>query len=277
MQQLLTKCSNIVEKKLDEKLQDKFSDKRLVSAMRYSLLGGGKRLRPIITIITAEVFGVKAKDASDAAAAIEMIHAYSLIHDDLPSMDDDDFRRGKPSCHKKFDEATAILAGDALLTLAFEILSDKSCAKDAEVRCELVNLFAVNAGFKGMVAGQMIDINYKNKKISKAILEKLHLMKTAKLFCASALAGAIIGRASKSEKKSIENFALNFGLAFQTMDDISDFKNEASDANIVNLIGLKAAKKELGILKKNAIKNLEIFGDKACNLKALTQFVILEK
>ncbi|MEX0853846.1 MAG: polyprenyl synthetase family protein, partial [Bauldia sp.] len=195
---------------------------RLVSAVRYAALGGGKRLRPFIVLETARLFDRTGDGVARAAAALECVHCYSLVHDDLPAVDDDDIRRGRPTVHKAFDEATAILAGDALLTLAFAILADPSTDADATVRVALVAGLAKAAGIDGMVGGQMLDLAAEGERLGEAAVKRLQAMKTGALFRAAAEAGAILGRASLPERDSLARFGAAFGLAFQLADDLID-------------------------------------------------------
>ncbi len=278
----------LVEKKMDDLLPKNFSDSKIVEAMRYSTLSGGKRIRPFLLIATAEMFNAPLASCLTAAAAIEFIHCYSLIHDDLPAMDDDDFRRDQPSCHKKFDEATAILAGDALLTLAFEVLTRPDAATEAQIRCELVNILAKSAGFRGMVGGQMIDIENANRQLTKEQIANMHRQKTGELFMASVEMGAALGRAGKDSRMSLRYFANDLGLAFQIRDDILDHqgneisktnfdeckhKKKQENASIVDVVGLNAAFQQLDLLRDQAIAHLESFGDRAETLRELARFV----
>ena len=201
---------------------EKFLDKNLVNtsdllhqAMRYSVLNGGKRLRPLLVYAAGAVSGAEINKLDHCAAAVELIHAYSLIHDDLPAMDDDDFRRGVPSCHKKFGEAAAILAGDALQSLSFEILAENN-------HPELIKILAKSIGSEGMVLGQSMDMQYKQKNIPEKIRESIHKNKTAKLIIASVQLGALSGNMSEEHYKKLMLFAENFGLAFQYQDDAHD-------------------------------------------------------
>lgn len=289
LRESLLGCSILVQNKMENLLPKDFSDSRLVEAMRYSALSDGKRIRPFLMMASAQIFGVSVLSSLTAATALEFIHVYSLIHDDLPAMDDDDLRRGRLSNHKKFDEATAILAGDSLLTYAFEILADPSTHKDSVVRCELIKTIAKAAGFAGMAGGQMMDLENAEKKISKEILAKLHRLKTGELFMAAAECGAIIGKSRIDERKSLRYFANDLGLAFQIKDDILDHqgvsfgkieieeshpKKSKENASIVDLIGLKNAEEQLKILREQSIAHLKIFGDKAKLLIDLTDFVV---
>lgn len=222
LQESLLGCSLLVQTRMDAILPHDFTDSKLVEAMRYSALSEGKRIRPFLLMASAQIFGVSVLTSLNTATAIEFIHVYSLIHDDLPAMDDDDLRRGKPSNHKKFDEATAILAGDSLLTYAFEILADQETHKDPAIRCELIKTIAKAAGFAGMAGGQMMDLEKAEQKISKEILAKLHRLKTGELFMAAAESGAILGRCSPDERNALRYFAHDLGLAFQIKDDVLD-------------------------------------------------------
>lgn len=289
LRESLLGCSILVQKKMDEILPKDFSDSNLVKAMRYSALSDGKRIRPFLLLASAQIFGVSVLSSLNAAVALEFIHVYSLIHDDLPPMDNDDFRRGKPSNHKKFDEATAILAGDSLLTYAFEILVDAETHKDPSVRCELIKTIAKAAGFRGMAGGQMMDLENADNKISKETLAKLHRLKTGELFMAAAECGAIIGRSGIEERKALRYFAHDLGLAFQIKDDILDHqgiengklnieeahpKKIKENASIVDLVGLENAKAQIKILHEQSLAHLRIFGDKAKLLNDLAEFLV---
>ncbi len=267
-------------------------EKRVVEAMKYSVMNGGKRLRPFLVCETAKLYGIPAyPTAIMVAASLEMLHSYSLIHDDLPAMDNDDLRRGKPTCHKAFDEATAILAGDGLLTQAFELLSHKTLNMDANIRCELVNLLANAAGaYNGMIAGQMLDIYAetapKEENNEKLIL-RIEEMKTGRLIRYACEAGAILGKADMDERLAIVNYARKIGLAFQIADDILDVegnqelmgkklqKDEAQGkATFVSIYGLDKAKKIARDLIKEAKESIAIFGAKAQTLQELADFII---
>ncbi len=282
----LLACAILTQKRMSDLLPEAFSESRIVEAMRYSALSDGKRIRPFLLMVCAEIFGTSAISVLNAAAALEFIHAYSLIHDDLPAMDNDDFRRGKPTCHKQFDEATAILAGDGLLTYAFEILSDSKTHKDPIVRCELIKILARSAGFNGMIGGQMMDLENSDNKISKEKMANLHRLKTGELFMASCEMGAVLGHATLDERKSLRYYAHDIGLAFQIRDDILDHKGAQSgkveideteqkdNASIVEIVGLEQARQQLILLKDQAIDHLKVFGDKAKILRELAEFVV---
>lgn len=282
-------CAVLVQQRMDNMLPTDFADSKLVEAMRYSALSDGKRIRPFLVLASAQIFGVSVLNSLNAAVAMEFIHVYSLIHDDLPAMDNDDMRRGKPTNHKQFDEATAILAGDALLTYAFEILAMPETHKDAAVRCELIKTVARSAGFMGMAGGQMIDLEKAEQKISPQELAKLHRLKTGELFMASAEAGAILGHAGPDQRKALRAYAHDIGLAFQIKDDILDHhginigkveidetnhKKPQENASIVDVVGMENAKKQLKLLREQAVGHLKVFGDKAALLADLADFVV---
>ncbi len=289
LKEALFACSILVQKRMSDLLPHEFHDSKLVEAMRYSALSDGKRIRPFLVMASAQIFAVSPLESLNAATAMEFIHVYSLIHDDLPAMDDDNLRRGIPTCHKQFSEATAILAGDALLTYAFEILADPDTAKDAVTRCELIKTVAQSAGFKGMAGGQMIDLEKAEQKITKEELAKLHRLKTGELFMAAAEIGAILGHAGINERHALRYFAHDLGLAFQIKDDILDHvgisvgkvgvdetvhKKTKENASIVDVIGIEAALKRLELLRDQAAGHLKIFGGKAALLLELVDFVI---
>lgn len=281
----LPKVAKLVNQRMTELLPDValFNQSKLATAMRYSALSGGKRIRSFLTINSASIFGVEIAQAIDVACALEFIHVYSLIHDDLPAMDDDDYRRGELSCHKKFDEATAILAGDALLTYAFQILSDQKTNQNPEIRCQIINLIAGAIGFDGMAGGQMLDLEAENKQLSQKQIFELHQLKTGKMFVAAIEAGAILGGANQKQKDALVSYAVDLGLAFQIKDDILDFKEskvrkKPDYASIVQLIGLENAILQLDNLKISAINHLKIF-DNSFNpgadlLREVAEFVV---
>ena len=198
------------------------AEARLLEAMRYACLGGGKRLRAFLAMESAALFSVDRRCAARVGAAIEMVHAYSLVHDDLPAMDDDDLRRGKPSCHRAFDEATAILAGDALQTRAFEVLAEPDTHSDPEARCELVAALAYAAGARGMVGGQMIDMVGEGQTLDAEQITRLQALKTGRLIQFSAEAGAILGRAARLQRHLLAAYGRDLGAAFQIADDLLD-------------------------------------------------------
>jgi farnesyl diphosphate synthase len=262
-------------------------EKRLIEAMRYAVLGGGKRLRGFLVMETASLFSVAPACAARVAASVEMLHAYSLVHDDLPAMDDDDLRRGQPSCHRAFDEATAILAGDALLTRAFEVLVDSDTHSDSQARCELVAALGAAAGARGMVGGQMIDMLSEGAALSAPEVTRLQALKTGRLIQYSAEAGAILGRAPPQQRHHIAAFGRDLGAAFQIADDILDAEGTeeeigktagkdaaAGKATMVSIMGLEQARAHAAMLAKQAANYLVSFGDRAAHLVALTDFVV---
>ena len=258
----------------------------LIEAMQYSVLGGGKRIRPMLVYLACEALDTDLTIADKPASAIELIHAYSLIHDDLPAMDDDDLRRGQASYHLKFDEATAILAGDALQTLAFETLSsDTSLSSD--IRLKLVHELALAAGASGMVAGQTIDMTNENKAVDASSLEHMHRRKTGDLIVACLKFGALISNADSQQSKALVQYGLDLGLAFQIRDDIldvtgdeqaigkplgSDLANQKS--TFVSVYGIDEAASKLDHLLDHAIESIESFGEKAKPLKDMALFII---
>ncbi|MCH2548535.1 MAG: polyprenyl synthetase family protein [Alphaproteobacteria bacterium] len=259
----------------------------LWEAMRYASLSGGKRLRPFFVVQFASLCGVEQKHSLRTAAAVEMIHSYSLVHDDLPAMDDDDIRRGKPTVHKKYDEATAILAGDALQSLAFELLSEPITHPSPSVRCELIYGLAKASGGTGMAGGQMLDLNAHKKDWNKKLVNDLQLMKTAALFGFACEAGAILGESSTEEKNTLKKFGVNFGLAFQITDDLLDItgnerlagkalgKDEAKGkATFVELDGIDGALKNAAKFCHNAMEILDLYGDNAEVLRDIVRGVI---
>lgn len=279
LQKALNDCAILVNKKIDKLLitKDSLPKSNLLEAMRYSALSKAKRIRPFLVMTCAELLNVSRVRSIKLATAIEFIHVYSLIHDDLPAMDDDDYRRGQLSCHKKFDEATAILAGDGLLTYAFEILSSPKTHKNPEIRCELISAIAKRIGYKGMIAGQMIDIELKYQTLTKEKIIELQKLKTGELFAACCEAASIIANANVGSRSALQNYAINLGLAFQISDDILDYQEDDCNndkTNIVNLIGINNATKELEIIKEKAIASLNIFDFRADLLRDLIEFIV---
>ena len=219
----LAEVARLVEAQLDALLPvPETAEAKLMEAMRYAVLNGGKRMRAFLVMEVARLFSVNRTCAARVAASVEMLHAYSLVHDDLPAMDDDDLRRGQPSCHKKFDEATAILAGDALQTRAFEVLAEADTHGDAEARIELVLALASASGMRGMVGGQMIDMESEGKTLSGAEITRLQALKTGRLIQYAAEAGAILGRAPTAQRQAIIAYGRDLGAAFQIYDDVLD-------------------------------------------------------
>lgn len=263
---------------------------KVMEAMRYSALSGGKRLRPFLTIECAGLFGVSPDAAMTTAAAVEFIHTYSLIHDDLPSMDNDDFRRGKPSCHIQFGEAAALLAGDGLLTFAFEVLANPKVHPDASVRCELIRIIAKAAGVRGMVGGQMMDLDAENEQMDADEIIRLQRLKTGEMFAVSCEAGAILGKAPEPLRNALKRYAHDIGLAFQIIDDLLDVEGTreetgkkvkkdvaAGKATLVSVLGVERAREQANILADQAKHYLRHFDKKSDRLRALADYVVTRR
>ncbi|MBZ6077636.1 polyprenyl synthetase family protein [Microvirga puerhi] len=263
---------------------------RLISAMRHAALGGGKRLRPFLTIETARLFSRSGAGPLRTGSAIELLHCYSLVHDDLPSMDDDDLRRGRPTVHKAFDEATAILAGDALQTLAFEVLADPATDADGSVRADLVLGLARASGLGGMVGGQQLDLaaegRYGVAELGENEIRLLQMMKTGALLTFSVQAGAILGRADQERRQALRIYGRALGAAFQVADDILDREASAESlgkrtgkdlekgkATLVDHLGMEGAKRECRRLVSEAQEALGVFGPAAETLREAVRFV----
>jgi len=262
-------------------------EQRVHAAMRYALFAGGKRLRPFLVLASADLLNVPRENAVRAAAAIEMVHTYSLIHDDLPAMDDDDLRRGKPTCHRQFDEATAILAGDALQALAFQVLAGPETDTDPAIRLELVQTFARAAGADGMVGGQMIDLQAETVTYDLAQITRLQNLKTGALISWSVEAGAILGRATKAERNALASYGLEIGLAFQIADDLLDIEGDAAlmgkavakdadagKATFISLLGVEGARNRASELVETAVARLDLFGQSAFLLRDIARYMI---
>lgn len=262
---------------------------RVVEAMRYSVMNGGKRLRPYLVYASAGLFGKSFEQSFQAAASLEMLHSYSLIHDDLPAMDNDDLRRGKPTCHKQFDEATAILAGDGLLTYAFELLAKSDYP--ADVKVELIKLLSQGAGaFRGMVAGQMLDLyaeKYKNPENPVALINHIEEMKTGCLLSYACEAGAVIGGADAEQRQILLDYSRKIGVAFQIADDILDAEGnpelvgktlnkdkEQNKLTFVSCYGVEKARRISEDLIEQAIETISFFGSKSQDLQALARFIV---
>jgi farnesyl diphosphate synthase len=254
--------------------------------MRYAALGGGKRIRPFLLIESARLFGIVQAEALPAACALECVHCYSLVHDDLPSMDDDALRRGRPTLHIAFDEATAILAGDALHTLAFEILSDPGTHPDPAIRAELVLLLAKAGGWQGMALGQALDLSPERRDFGPDDIAKMQTLKTGALFGFACEAGAVLGRAGKRERAALLAYASCLGHAFQLADDLLDAEGDAAalgkavakdegrgKATLVALLGAEAARRRLEELVAEAEAALSPFGEEASPLAAAARFI----
>ncbi len=295
----MTKLTNIeqVQARIDAYLISKLdnlpiNDEKLHAAMRYGLLIGGKRMRPYLAYITGEALNAKQSDIDGVAAALECIHAYSLLHDDLPAMDDDDLRRGQPTCHKAFDEATAILAGDSLQTLAFDIIANHPFSADiAAKRIELLRLLVNASGYQGMCGGQALDLAATGKAISLQELETLHSLKTGALLEASVMMAAQCSTiASDNDKKQLAHFAKLIGLAYQVRDDIIDITSteeelgkpagsdlEANKSTYPALLGLAGAQEKADNLYQQALQALATLPYNTQNLSDFATFIINRK
>ena len=263
------------------------AEARLAEAMRYATLGGGKRLRAFLVMQAASLFSVSQTCAARVAASIEMLHAYSLVHDDLPAMDDDDLRRGKPSTHKQFDEATAILAGDALQCRAFEVLAEPDTHSDPQARCELVSALGAAAGSRGMAGGQMIDMVTEGLMLDGPAVTRLQALKTGRLIQFSCEAGAILGRASIHQRHLLAAYGRDLGAAFQIADDLLDVEGDSAEigktagkdaaagkATMVAVLGVEMARAHADALAKQAADHLDGFGEKAALLRDLAAYVV---
>ena len=260
---------------------------RVAEAMRYAVFAGGKRIRPFLTVASAGLFDVSPEHGFRVAAAIEALHTYSLIHDDLPCMDDDDLRRGRPTTHRRFDEATAVLAGDALLTLSFGVLADPSTHPSSEVRAQLVARLAEAGGSEGMIGGQMIDMLAPEGDFTEAEIVQLQSLKTGVLFEFCCEAGPILAGAGDGERERLKAFARDFGLAFQIADDLIDVTGSAETAGkavgkdqeqgkatLVSLLGIDKARETAWRLADSAADRLSPYGAAADNLRALPFFLL---
>lgn len=264
---------------------------RLHHAMRYAVLGGGKRVRPLLAFAAGELSNADPRRVVLAGAAVEIIHAYSLVHDDLPCMDDDVLRRGQPTCHVQYDEATAMLVGDALQSLAFHVLAEHKLADDAATQLEMVNILAIASGSRGMAGGQAIDLVAVGKELTVPELEFMHIHKTGAIIRAAALLGLKCGTPlTPDDHKHVDTFAKTVGLAFQVVDDVLDAeadtatlgKTAGKDADqgkptYVSAIGLARAKAFAEELRVEAMKSLAGFGERALRLRQLADFIVLRK
>ncbi len=260
---------------------------RLYAAMRHAAIGGGKRLRPLLVRAAADLFHVDHDCSLRAGLAVECVHVYSLIHDDMPCMDDDDMRRGKPTVHKAFDEATAVLAGDSLYGLAFEVLADPLTHSDPFVRAELVGELARASGPSGMAGGQMMDIAAEQQTFDLATTTKLQQLKTGALFAFCLEAGAILGKVSPEGRKPLRGYARDIGLAFQIADDLLDVEGDSANtgkavgkdtqagkATFVSLLGIDRARSQATMLVEQAIGHLASFGPEAELLRAIARYIV---
>jgi len=271
--------------------QPGIAPQRLHAAMRYAVLGGGKRVRPLLAYAAGELSQADPERVTVAGAAVELIHAYSLVHDDLPCMDDDVLRRGKPTCHVEFDEATALLVGDALQSLAFQLFGDYRLADDAAAQLEMVKLLAQASGSRGMAGGQAIDLEAVGKTLTVPELEFMHIHKTGALIRAAAVLGARCGNGlSEAEFARVDAFAKAVGLAFQVVDDVLDAeapaatlgKTAGKDAEqgkptYVSAMGITQAKALAGELRQEALQAIAPFGERAARLAQLADFIVLRK
>ncbi len=287
----LSRVAGVVEAELEALLPPvDGAEGRLVDAMRYASLGGGKRMRAFLVMESSALFAVSETCAARAAAAVEMMHAYSLVHDDLPAMDNDDLRRGKPSTHKAFDEATAILAGDALQTRAFEVLAEPDTHSDAQARCELVAGLGAATGARGMAGGQMIDMLAEGHTLDGPAVTRLQALKTGRLIQFSAEAGAILGRAPLVQRHLLAAYGRDIGAAFQIADDLLDAEGSteetgktagkdaaAGKATMVAVLGLERARAQAELLARQAAGHLEGFGERGKLLRSLAAYVVTRR
>jgi len=281
-------------RQINEALDSIFANtsSKIVKAMKYSLMAGGKRLRPVLCIAAAETVGGTSQDVIRAACALEMVHTYSLIHDDLPAMDNDKFRRGQPTCHVAFDEAIAILAGDALLTLAFEILSSMESVQENNVLnwMKVIHTLSTAAGYKGMIEGQMQDMVSEGRMLCLEDLEHMHALKTGALIEASVDVGAILGKGSFDQIQQLKSYAKNIGLAFQVTDDLLDIEGDPnvmgkdvgsdqarSKSTYPALLGIEQSRQFAKKLVNNALKALDCFDNKAHPLRAIAYYIVDRK
>ena len=281
------RCENVLRESLP---RVEAAPQLLHDAMRYAVLDGGKRVRPLLVFAAGELTGADAERLNIAAAAVELIHAYSLVHDDMPCMDNDVLRRGKPTCHVQYDEATALLAGDSLQTLAFQLLAEHRLTDDAARQLEMIKLLAVASGSRGMAGGQAIDLASVGKSLTLPELEFMHIHKTGALIRAAVLLGAHCGTASSAQLDKLDRFGKLIGLAFQVVDDVLDCeadtatlgKTAGKDADndkptYVTLLGIQGARDMAQQLHREALENLAEFGDAALRLRELADFIVLRK
>lgn len=287
LQDSLTQIAADIDQEFDTLLQLPGDARdRLYAAMRHAAIGGGKRLRPLLVTATAALFHVDRKVALRVGTAVEAIHVYSLVHDDLPCMDDDDMRRGKPTVHRAFDDATAVLAGDSLHALAFEILSSSHTHTDPFIRGELVSTLAQASGPEGMAGGQMMDLEAENSVFDLPTITRLQALKTGALIAASVEMGAILGHIPPEGRTHLRGYARDIGLAFQIADDIMDVEGDperagkalqkdakAGKGTFVSLMGLERAKQQAGMLVAQANEHLSSYGTEADLLRAIASYI----
>jgi len=289
LQAYLEHCRELVNQEIERRFPEDDAVPRLYAAMAYSLKAGGKRVRPALCLAAAEAVGRVDDDVVAAATALEMVHTYSLIHDDLPAMDDDALRRGRPTCHVAFDEATAILAGDALLTLAFDILATTALASDKPpaVWMQVMQGLASAAGPRGMIEGQMLDIAAENRSLSREELERVHALKTGALIVAAVETGALLGGGNESQVAGLRAYAGHVGLAFQVMDDILNVSGDSAlmgkatgtdqlrnKSTYPALLGLDQSRVFAGDLISKALRALDNFDNRSEPLRALANYII---
>ncbi len=269
----------------------KFSPEHLHDAMRYAVLGGGKRIRPLLAFAAGELSMADEEHVTIAAVAVELIHTYSLVHDDLPCMDDDVLRRGKPTCHVEYNEAIALLVGDSLQSLAFQLLAEYRLADTPQVQLEMIKRLAQAAGSRGMAGGQAVDLASIGKTLSLPELEFMHIHKTGALIRAAVMIGACCGNSlNDSQLKNLDHFAKYIGLAFQVVDDLLDTEattetlgktagkdEEKNKPTYVSILGVNQARELAKELRHDAYKALEVFGTTAARLRQVTDFIIQRK
>lgn len=285
----MRETASAVDRRLSTVLPDPEGlEKRLLDATRYASLGGGKRLRPLLVVGSAQLFGVDLSSAIQVGTAVECIHTYSLIHDDLPAMDDDDLRRGQPTVHKAYDEATAVLVGDGLQALAFELLAAEEAHADPRVRVELITALAKASGFSGMVGGQAIDVAAETAgDLDLGTITHLQRLKTGALISFSVEAGGILGKADPFHREALRGYAHSVGLAFQIADDLLDVEGDAETvgkathkdedagkATFVSLMGVERAREQAKFLVDQALEHVEDFGEEASLLRGVARFVV---
>ncbi|MEL7302852.1 MAG: polyprenyl synthetase family protein [Pseudomonadota bacterium] len=284
----LARTASHVESRLEAQLDASVAvaAPRLRDAMRYAVLNGGKRFRPFLVLQAAALFDIAQDAAIETATAIEYIHCYSLVHDDLPAMDDDDLRRGQPTVHKAFDEATAVLAGDALQTMAFEVLTGSQAPNDPAIRAELVRLLAQASGLHGMCGGQMLDLEAESAPSEAADVATIQSLKTGALIRAACEMGAALGNASSKDRAALVTYAEHLGLAFQISDDLLDVTGDAETVGkatgkdeaagkgtFISQLGIDGARKRLAETEAAAVAALSVFGDRAETLAAAARFM----
>ncbi len=277
---------------LEKILHASIPSEPIVEAMKYSLMAGGKRIRPVLCLAAAEAVGGKPQAVLPAACALEIVHTYSLIHDDLPAMDNDDLRRGKPTCHVAFDEATAILAGDALLTLAFQVLSSvqSTTGNQASGWLKVIHIISTAAGYRGMIRGQMLDMAAEGQHLTVDELKSMHALKTGALIEASLLCGALLAGARKRQMDILKTYARSIGLAFQVTDDILNVEGNPKimgkavgtdelreKSTYPAILGLERSRQFAKNLVDEALQALEVFDKKADPLRALATYIIDRK